>query len=525
MISNIERKSIVYLVGAGPGDPGLITRRGYALMRDADALVYDGLVDDELVRESHAPEKIYVGKTAGGHTLTQDEINDLLVDLATKDDGPRRIVRLKGGDPFVFGRGGEEALALADAGVPFEVVPGVTAGISAPAAAGIPVTHRKASAGVVLVTGNREDGRVRLPFRALVESGMTLSFYMGVASLSQITEELIAAGMESGTPAVVIQDGNLPSMRTVVGDVANIASLCDAAQVRPPSICVIGKVAALQHTLGAVIPRPLAGKTVMLARAEDLEYPEADGLRLRGARVIDLPVIRCVARAGDAKVDGLFAEVTSRDVVVFTSGVAAAMYLQFHRAHHGETVDDAKRPRFIATTPAIRRRILDLEPDREEGADDATLFRQVLCPAQPGAAAVLELLRELRVEKGATVWLPRSASAGDEYAQALRGAGYDAQPVALYDSVPQPIPADVRSRLLGGRVDAVLCMSGSAAESVVASVPELAEGDWPSILFAAIGQKTAAAMRRAGLRCDFVPDHPSRAEFFDAVVGPLTTGG
>ena len=246
----------VYLVGAGPGDPGLMTVRGRECLQSADVVVVDRLVNQALLDCAPKAEKIHVGKAPGQHTYTQENINQLLVDLAHRS---KVIVRLKGGDPFVFGRGGEEALALAEHGVPFEVVPGVTSGVAAPAAAGIPITHRTLSSSVTFVTGHpaiTESGdAVDAIDLARLPVGQTLVFYMAVGRLDHITAELIAHGHDPATPAGAIERGTLPDQRTITGTLGDIAQRCTEAQLTPPAIVVIGPTVSLADKLG---PQPPA---------------------------------------------------------------------------------------------------------------------------------------------------------------------------------------------------------------------------------------------------------------------------
>ncbi|MBT3223984.1 MAG: uroporphyrinogen-III C-methyltransferase, partial [Proteobacteria bacterium] len=320
--------STVYLVGAGPGDPDLITIKGMDLIERCDVLVYDSLVSPELVLRCPAAQKHYVGKTSGGHAVLQDEIIELLVRLATAVGPPRVIVRLKGGDPYVFGRGGEEALACAKAGVPVEVVPGVPAGVAVPAYAGVPITHRDFSRGAIFVTGHRaKNCTLDLPWEHLVGSRLTLVFYMSVSTLPMVAEELVRHGMAADTPVLVVQEGTLPGQRQVLGPLGEIASLAAAAKIRPPALVVVGQVSALGEQLVQQKPRLLAGKTVVLVRAEGHHYPEAQRMRDAGARVFDVPGVRC--RLGRNKaVQSMLESISSADVVLLTRGMAARFFVE-----------------------------------------------------------------------------------------------------------------------------------------------------------------------------------------------------
>ena len=259
--------SMVYLVGAGPGDPGLITAKGLALLRRAQVVVYDQLASPELLKEAPAEaELIYVGKKAGAHAVPQEGINDLLV---AKARAGLTVVRLKGGDPFVFGRGGEEAEELAAAGIPFEIVPGVTAAVAVPAYAGIPVTHRRYTTLVTFITGHEDPTKEAstIPWEALGQNPGTLVFLMGVKNLPEICRRLVEEGRDPETPAAVIESGTTLAQRTVTGTLADIAQAAREADIKPPAILVVGGVVELAETLKWWETRPLWGKTVVVTRS------------------------------------------------------------------------------------------------------------------------------------------------------------------------------------------------------------------------------------------------------------------
>ena len=281
----------VFLVGAGPGDPGLLTVRARELIETADVILYDRLIPPgalDYARED--AERVYVGKIGGGAQMPQAEIDRLLIQYGT---GPRTVVRLKGGDPFVFGRGGEEAQVLRAAGIPFEVVPGITAGIAAPAYAGIPVTHRELASGVAFVTGH-EDGT--LDWEALARFPGTLVFYMGVKALPRIAERLVAGGRPADEPVAVIERGTLPGQKTVVSTLASVA--VDAAGIRAPAITLVGPVAGLREEIAWLESRPLFGRTVAVTRARAQASALAVRLRELGASVVEAPAIRTQPLAG-----------------------------------------------------------------------------------------------------------------------------------------------------------------------------------------------------------------------------------
>src|SRR5918997_219546 len=290
---------IVHLVGAGPGDPGLLTVRAVELIGEADVVLHDRLIPPEALAHARPDATVtYVGKQGEGPQFPQDDTHRLLVEHARAG---RRVVRLKGGDPFVFGRGGEEALVLREAGIPFEVVPGVTAGIAEPAYAGIPVTQRELASGVAFVTGHEDPGKPEsaLDWPALASFPGTLVFYMGVRALPVIAERLVEGGRPAGEPVAVVERGTLPGQRTVVATLADIAQRAHEEGIRAPAITLVGPVAGLHAQLAWLEARPLHGRTVTVTRARAQSSSVAARLRDLGAEVIEAPAIRTVALQAD----------------------------------------------------------------------------------------------------------------------------------------------------------------------------------------------------------------------------------
>src|SRR4051812_21683303 len=315
----------VYLVGAGPGDPGLVTRRALELVREADAIVYDRLIPAGLVAEAAAGAGLhYAGKEPGNPAMEQDAINQLLVELGRAG---KSVVRLKGGDPFGFGRGGEGAQALAAAGIPFEVVPAVTSGIAAPAYAGIPVTHRDEASAVAFITGHEDPTKPEsaIDWDALARFPGTLVFYMGMKQLPDISRRLIDAGRPADMPAAVIERGTLPGQRAVVATLGDIAERVAAEGVKPPAITLVGPVAGLAAEIAWLDRRPLNGRTIAVTRARAQASGLARRLTRLGAEVIETPAIRIVARPVEAEVAQAAREIGSFDVVCLTSPNGATL--------------------------------------------------------------------------------------------------------------------------------------------------------------------------------------------------------
>ena len=413
-------RGTVYLVGAGPGDPRLITVRARALLDECDVIVHDALVNPALLvcrrpEGRDGPSLEPVGKRGGDDgSARQDDINLLLVRLAREG---KSVVRLKGGDPFVFGRGGEEAQALAAAGIPFEVVPGVTAGTAAPAYAGIPVTHRGLSPMVTFVTGQEDPGKVttHTDWAALARAGGTVVLYMGVRRLAAIADALMAGGMPGDTPAATIQWGTYPTQQTVAGTVATIADATAAAGLRAPVITVIGPVVSLRDEIRWYdMPgtRPLLGKRILVTRAAPVASVLADRLQALGASVTEMPAIR-IEPLDAAPLRAALARLDEYQLVVFTSQTA----VQFVWNALRESGRDARALAGLtvaavgpATADALLARgvAVDVPADRfvAEGVLDALRCRvdvadaRVLYPVADGAR---EVLPKGLTELGATV--------------------------------------------------------------------------------------------------------------------------
>ena len=418
---------VVYLVGAGPGDPGLMTRRSLDLIAAADVILYDRLIPPGALDEASPDAELkYVGKAPGAASMEQDDINALLVELGRAG---RRVVRLKGGDPFVFGRGGEEAEALAAAGVHFEVVPGVTAGVAAPAYAGIPVTHRDMASAVAFVTGHEDPGKeasagaaTALDWDALARFPGTLVFYMGVRNLPLISERLRAAGRDPRQPAAVVARGTLSGQRTVTARLDEIAERVSEAGLRPPAVTVIGPVAGLRDTLAWLERRPLHGQVVAVTRARAQASGLAARLRELGAEVLETPAIRIEPRTV------LLARPESYDVICFTSPNGVTVYF--------EALGRDARALADATVAAIGPGTA-AELERHG-------IRADVVPERFVAEGLLEALPDVR---GKSVLVARAADARDALPDGLRERGASVHVVPLYDTVAEPLSAEHRRAL------------------------------------------------------------------------------
>ena len=498
-------RGIVYLVGAGPGDPGLLTIRGRELLRSCDAVVYDALVSEDLLASELSGrdvERHFVGKRGGDAASTrQEEIEALLVRLA---EAGRRVVRLKGGDPFVFGRGGEEAQALARAGVTFEVVPGITAGIAAPAYAGIPVTHRGAATAVTFVTGHEdpEKGDRATDWRALARTGATLVLYMGVRTLPDVVRELLAGGRAADTPAAVIERGTYPGQRVIAGTLATISERAREANVVAPAITVVGDVVRLREEIGWWAQRPLEGKRIVVTRARAQASSLSVRLRELGADVIEMPVIRVEPLDTEPLAAALTA-LSDYDWVVFTSQNAVAVVWQAMRSRGLDARALGK-----TRVAAIGRATADALLERGLAAD--------VVPERFVAESLVESLRHRDDVKGRRVLLPQAVGARDVLADGLRAMGARVDAIPIYRTVSDGAgAARVAERLRGGEIDLVTLTSSSTAQFFVDAVGIEAARATPA---ASIGPVTSAAARALGLHVVVESAESTIAGLVEAVV-------
>ncbi len=466
---------IVHLVGAGPGDPGLLTARALELIATADTILYDRLIPaGALDGVRPDAELIYVGKEGRGPQMPQEEIDRLLVEHGSAG---KRVVRLKGGDPFVFGRGGEEALVLRAAGIPFEVVPGVTSGIAAAAYAGIPVTHRDRSSAVALITGHEDPDKPEsaIDWPALAGFPGTLAFYMGVKQLPRIAEQLIAGGRPADQPAAVIERGTLPGQRTVVATLATIAERAAAEQIRPPSITLVGDVVSLREEgLRWFEDRPLAGRTIAVTRAREQASGLAARLRALGAEVLETPVIRIVA------LDGPAPDPSRYDLICLTS--PNGVRLLFERlASAGLDARALHGVRVAAIGPATARAL------RERG-----VIADVL-PERAVAESLVDALVDVPVTRALVA---RARVARDVLPDALRDRGAEVDVLELYETVAEPLTGELLDATRSA--DYVTFTSASTVRNLLAATGG-ATALGPETRLVSIGPVTSDALREHDL--------------------------
>jgi uroporphyrinogen III methyltransferase/synthase len=480
-------RGIVFLVGAGPGDPGLITVRGKKLIESADAIVYDALANKELLPadavEAGHPELFDVGKRGGDNkSVPQSDINELLVRLAR--DG-KRVVRLKGGDPFVFGRGSEEAQALNDASVPFEVVPGVTAGIAAPAYAGIPVTHRGLGTSVTFVTGHEEPGKAttQTNWNALAKAGGTIVLYMGVKTLPTIAAALIEGGMPGEIPAAAIQWGTLPRQRTVVATLETLAEMAAAAGVTAPVITIIGWPVILRDEIDWYERRPLFGKRIVVTRAAQQSSVLTDRLAELGADVLEMPATK-IARLDLAPLRAEMATLEGYQWLIFTSQNAVSIFWE-QLLGSGRDARALAGLSIAAVGPATAGALLE----RGIAVD--------VIPERFVAEGLLEKLGERDDVAGARVLYVTAEGSREVLPEGLEGLGAEVNIIHAYRSIRDGAGANkLKKALDSGTVSAVTFTSASAVRGYVDAVGEELSLRAPAVT---IGPQTSEAVTTAGI--------------------------
>ena len=488
----------VILVGAGPGDPGLLTQKGRQAIENAQVVVYDRLVSPAIL--SLIPkdaEKINVGKESSNHLVPQEEINRILLRKAQED---KRVVRLKGGDPFLFGRGGEELELLEAAGIPFQVVPGVTSALSVPAYAGIPVTHRDFCSSVHIITGHARAGaELHIDFEALRRTGGTLVFLMGVSSLPRICRGLLDAGMAPDMPAAVVERGTLPRQRKLVSTLEKLPSEAEKAGVKSPAIIVVGKVCALSSRFDWFDGLPMKGKTVVVTRPEDRSGTLTQRLRELGAEVVDYPCIRTVAREENPELEEAMENLSRYRCLVFTSPAGPEIFFRRLRAA-GRDARALSGLTLAAIGPKTAKAMerfgvtADLVPETYDSDHLAKALEAVegpvlLCRASRGSTALPEMLER---------------------------KGIPFADVPVYDTV-YAAPAPQKVDALLGETLLVTFTSASTVRGFVESLPGR---DLKNVIGCCIGKQTEAEAKKYGL-ATVVSQEATMESLVECILGAL----
>ena len=478
---------VVYLVGAGPGDPGLMTVKGLECLAKADVVIYDYLASPALLKHAAAgAELIYVGKKGGDHTLPQEEINALIISKARE---AKVVARLKGGDPFVFGRGGEEAEVLAEAGIPFEVVPGVTSAVAAPAYAGIPLSHRRLTATIAFVTGHEDPSKQEsnIDWPALARGIGTLVFFMGVKNLPNIVRELTANGRSPQTPVALVRWGTTPAQATVSGTLADIAAKVDKAGLTAPAIIVVGEVVGLRDKLKWFEHRrPLLGRRIVVTRSREQASDLVRALSELGADCLECPTIEIAPPDDIGPLDAAIAELPACDWIIFTSvnGVSFFFERLFRLGKDARALGHI-RTAAIGPATADRLRSFGLSSD--------------LLPATYVAESVIAAFRSHDI-RGKRMLLPRAQEARPILPEALTAMGATVKEVAVYRTRRAAADAGRLIEHLSRRdIDLVTFTSSSTVKHFRALLPPERSAELASGLRAAcIGPVTAETARQLG---------------------------
>jgi uroporphyrinogen III methyltransferase/synthase len=477
----------VYLVGAGPGDPGLLTLKGRTVLERADCVVYDFLANEELLKYVPAAcERVYAGKRAGRHALKQDQINRLLVERARQGD---IVVRLKGGDPFIFGRGGEEAAALSEAAIPFEIVPGVSSGYAVPAYAGIPVTHRETSTSVAFVSvrGDSAAPAREAELAPGPSSADTVVFFMGARNLGAVVAELLKQGRSPATPMAVIRWGTLPYQETIVGTLGDIVS--KAQNLAPPVVAIAGEVVNLRSLLGWYERLPLFGKRIVITRPRDQASSLKDALAERGAQPVEIPTIEVRDPESWEPLDRAIRRLEQFDYLLVTSANGARRFLN-RLAVCGRDVRDLKGIEIGAIGPATAAEFT------------RTGIRVDFVPAEYRAEGLLEVLGQRNLS-GKSFLIPRARVARDLVPRVLRGRGSRVEVVHAYQVGMPALRPDEVEGLLTPVPDVLTFTSSSTASNFnqLRLRPRLRQ-KLASAKIASIGPITSETLHALGIAVD-----------------------
>jgi uroporphyrinogen III methyltransferase/synthase len=505
----IDRTGRIYLIGAGPGDPGLLTIKGKACIELADVIVYDYLANEEFLRYARPQaERIFVGKKGGEAHLGQEEINHLLIEKARRGN---IVVRLKGGDPFIFGRGGEEAAAASAAGIPFEIVPGVTAAVGVPAYAGIPLTHRDVASIVTFVTGHegpdKRDGRV--PWDQLPDRG-TLVFFMGLSNLPEIVKQLTRHGRTPQTPVAVIRWGTKPEQRTVVGTMESIVGKVRAEALKPPGLIIVGEVVRLREQLNWFEGRPLFGKRVLVTRARDQATEFTDLLKLYGADPVEFPTIEVVPPESWEALDGAIRKIEQYHWLIFTSVNGVLYFLERLKAG-GKDIRALKGIKLCAIGPRTAQEI------------ERMGIRVDLMPDEYVAEGLIEQMGRKRLQ-GQWILIPRAEVARDVLPEALTQMGAHVDVVTAYRTVRPVRDLEwVKNLLQGHQISVITFTSSSTVRNFVEMFgPEETRRLLNGVVVACIGPITAKTVEEYGMTVQILPKDSTIPSLAQAIVEHFT---
>ncbi|MBF0542163.1 MAG: uroporphyrinogen-III C-methyltransferase [Nitrospirae bacterium] len=503
-------KGKVYLIGAGPGDIGLFTIKGVKCLKKADVVVYDFHINSQILNYlDRKAEFIYAGKRGGRHAMTQDEINSVIVEKAKEG---KVVCRLKGGDPFVFGRGGEEAEVLFHAGIDFEIVPGVSSAVSAPAYAGIPLTHRKCSSSFAVITGNEDVTKKEstLNWDGFANNFDTLVFLMGVKNIDFIAKKLIEHGRPPNTPVAVIRWGTRPDQITVVGELSDISDKIKEINIAPPAVMVIGETVKLRDTLKWYEKKPLFGHRILITRRMSEEYEKLVEL---GAEIFECPTVQAVAPEDYNELDKAIKDMSSYDWLIFTSVNGVKFFID-RIIEANFDIRDLKGVKICTigkkTAETVRKYGLKVD----------------ITPKKFNAEGLVELFREKYTAgdglKGVRFLLPRADIARDLFPQQVRDLGGEIDTITTYRSI-NPILHNKRLKrfIHEGKITVATFTSAATFDNLIDIIGENSQEFLRSLKIAAIGPVTKKAIEKAGLKIDIMPETATIEAMVDAIIDEI----
>ena len=473
----------VWLVGAGPGDIGLFTLKGEAVLQQADVVVYDSLVGEGvLARIPEHARLINVGKRASHHTMVQEDINKVLLEEAQKGN---KVVRLKGGDPFLFGRGGEELELLSENGISYEIVPGVTSPISVPAYNGIPVTHRDFCSSLHIITGHKRAGQTYdIDFRALTQTKGTLVFLMGIAALEDICKGLLNGGMDPDMPAAVLQKGTTAGQKRVVATVSTLNAEVDRQGIETPAIIVVGKVCSLADRFAWYEKLPLAGWKVLVTRPRQHISKTADLLRKKGAEVLELPSICTVPVEDNSRLYEAFEKLAAYQWIIFTSPVGVEIFF-----------DEMDRKEMDVRSLG-QAKIAVIGEGTKKKLKEHHLLADFMPSVYDGETLGTELAKDLQGDE--KILIPRAEAGNKKLTELLEQTGAKVDDIATYTTCYEKSRLiDEKKEFETGSVDCVVFTSASTVRGFVEGTPGL---DYTSVKAACIGKQTKAAADAYGMQ-------------------------
>lgn len=502
----IDRRGKVYLVGAGPGDPKLITVRAIECIKEADIICYDNLVNPRVLEYARdGCELRYVGKKCGQHSLTQGDINKLIIEKARSGSV---VCRLKGGDPFIFGRGGEEAIELSRAKICFEVVPGITAATGVSAYAGIPLTHREFNSSLVIVTGHESplNEESRIDWDSVSHIG-TLVFYMGVKNLLYIARKLMENGKRQDTPIAIIEQGTFPVQRVVCGSLGNISQKARKAKIVPPSIIIVGDVVNLRDKLSWFERKPLFGKTIVNTRSRKQSSKLSEKLEQLGARVLEFPTIKITEPEDYNALDSAIGKIETFDWLVFTSANGVdAFFTRLLR--HKKDARSLLNCKISAIGPATKKKV-----------EERNLLVD-FSPEEFTARLMGEGLGKLGDVVHKKILIPSSDLSGEEPGNSLIRAGAEVKKVVAYRTVIEPdVPLDVKKAVREKMIDLVTFTSSSTVRNFVKIMGKDNLAEVLAIAkFASIGPVTTSMAEKLGIKIDIEAEEYTIGGLVEAIM-------